>query len=260
MRTVLAYGGGVDSTAVLALVLAGEIARPDTVVFADPGAEFPETYPTVALARQRCEAAGIRFEIVRHPRETIVSWLARLGNVPVRPGAHHVCSLKFKGEVMQAWAERQFPGEPVNWLVGFEAGERRRTARFSPPPSAVHHASYPLAERGMCRADCAEVVRVYWGRPVHKSSCVFCPFMSACEIVALVGTPQWRMARAVERRFRETSPKKHQAWIDAGKPLHGKRAPAGMWRIDPWAEGARLFVARVDGRSLSTEEWEELAA
>jgi len=256
MVRILSYGGGVDSTAILALILAGEMPAPDAVLFADPGAEFPATYATVALARQRCQAAGIRFETVRHERDTIQTWLSRNGNLPVMPGGPHVCSLKFKGEVMQRWAEREFPGQAITWLIGIEADEEHRTKRFTPPREGPHRFSYPLKDAGLIRADCVEVLRRLWRAPVRKSCCVFCPFMTRPEIAALIDTDDWQTARDIEQLFRTTSARKHRAWLDAGRPMNGSRAPAGMWRKDAWAEGARLFAARHNGRQLSVDEWE----
>ena len=67
-----------------------------------------------------------------------------------------------------------------------------------------------------------------------------------------------RMHEAVLDGEGEEAARLAQAWLDAGKPLVGEkrpRAPKGMWRIDSWAAGARLFAKRVEGRQLSTGEW-----
>lgn len=256
MKTILAYGGGVDSTAILCLILTGEIEAPDAVVFADPGAEFSETYATVRLAERLCSAHGIDFETVRHERDTILSWLERNSNLPVMPGGPHVCSLKFKGEPMQKWAEATYPGEPITWLVGIEPEESRRAKRFTPPKGSTHLFRYPLIEQRITRTDCIQIIAEVWQAPVRKSSCFFCPFMCKAEIAALVGSPEWETAKTIENRFREASPEKHQRWIDAGKPMHGSRAPAGMWRKDAWQDGARLFSKSHNGKRLTIEEWE----
>ena len=41
---VLSYGGGINSTAILALVKLGKYPMPDRIIFCDTGAERPETY------------------------------------------------------------------------------------------------------------------------------------------------------------------------------------------------------------------------
>src|SRR3546814_3098637 len=57
---------------------------------------------------------------------------------------------------------------------------------------------------------------------VHKSSCVFCPFMSESEIhdLYLNHPDEWRLAVEIEDRFRQMSAVKHGAWMDAGRPLN----------------------------------------
>ena len=75
--TILSLGGGVDSTALLAIDLHRDEAadllgldradldrlypKLDQVVFSDTGAEFDETYDNIALARKKCMAAGLPF-------------------------------------------------------------------------------------------------------------------------------------------------------------------------------------------------------
>ena len=44
MKKILSYGGGVNSTAIIALALLGEVEMPDYIVFSDTGAEWPHTY------------------------------------------------------------------------------------------------------------------------------------------------------------------------------------------------------------------------
>ncbi|NKB55102.1 MAG: hypothetical protein GKS00_02095 [Alphaproteobacteria bacterium] len=279
---ILAFGGGVDSTALLAIDLDRRAARAalripawrlddafpplDAVVFADPGAEFPATYRNVEHAARRAAAAGLRFDVVAKENETIVDWLLRNGNVPVMPGGPHVCSLKFKGEVMQAWARRTYgPAAPIQWSVGIEATEDYRVARFTPARGGRQHFHYPLIALGLDRAGCRRVLEeLGWRIDVRKSSCVFCPFMKAHEIEALYHDhPEaWALARRIEANFRAASGRKHRAWLAAGRPRRGADgrgpAPPGMWSRDAWARGARLFAATYRGRRLSVEEWEAL--
>jgi|APSaa5957512535_1039671.scaffolds.fasta_scaffold00673_32 hypothetical protein len=278
-KTILAFGGGVDSTAILAAHLytatvanltgtsANEIrdaiGQIDHVVFADPGAEFAHTYTNVDTAIRQCGIASIPFSRVRKMDKdgnpmTIQQWLLGNGTVPVMPGGPHVCSLKFKGEPMQKWATKEYAGDDITWLVGIEANETQR-ARFQADPKSKHQFKHPLVDLGWTRETCEQIIAAVWPHAVKKSSCVFCPFMSQCEIEqAAQDDDAWAQVEEIERAFEATSAIKHQAWLDAGKPLVGEkrpRAPKGMWRIDSWAAGARLFAKRVEGRQLSTGEW-----
>lgn len=280
-RIGLAFGGGYDSTCILwihlnrdmAAILLGvsreelDAAFPpiEFVVFSDPGAEFKATYANIEVARQMCQDAGLRFEVVRKKGETIFEENVRRGTLPVMAGAHHTCSAKFKIKVMDEWAAEQFPGDHVSWVVGIEADEKHRVTRFQ--ASKDNDSIFPLVTLGINRAVLQDMVDAFWPSQVHKSSCVFCPFMSEGEIEDMIlnNPEEWSMAKALEKSFSEASAGKHQAWLDAGKPLVGTkrpRAPKGMWSKDSWAAGQRLFAKKVKingekGRQLSVEEWEQ---
>ena len=170
-----------------------------------------------------------------------------------------------------------FPAEKITYLIGIEANEGKRTAAFTKPKIDNAEYEYPLQDLGMTRQDCLDLLAEH-GVEVAKSSCVFCPFMSHDEIRAIRNDPEaWETIKLVERRFSEESPRKHQAWLDAGQPFIwtkkevktddstgakftpiGMRAPKGMWRKDAWGDGTRLFIRKHDGKQLSVAEWEHL--
>ena len=257
---ILSFGGGVDSSAILAYHLLEADLGIEHVVFADTGAESKATYANIEYFKSLCADAGLPFSIVAKDGENIVEWVTRLGIVPVMPGGSHVCSKKFKGDVIQKWVNQTFPNEQITYLIGIEANEGHRTARFTKPAGDTNEYEYPLVDMGMDRDACLALLEKH-NITVVKSSCVFCPFMSVEEIRDIRNNDQeaWDLIKTVEHRFSEESERKHQAWIDAGKPLNkGGRCNAGHWRKDSWAEGTRLFTKRVNGKQLSVEEWEAL--
>ena len=258
MKRVLSFGGGVDSSAILAYHLFEENLKIDHVVFADTGAESADTYRNVEFFRELCEHYDLPFTVVRKDGETLTEWVTRLGIVPVMAGGSHVCSKKFKGDVIQKWVRDAYPDEQITFLIGIEKNEGHRTARFTKPASDTNEYEYPLVDMGWDRAACVAYLDTR-EIEVGKSSCVYCPFMSEEEISEMRFDPEaWQTIKLVEQRFAEESSKKHQAWIDAGKPLNkGGRCNAGHWRKDPWAEGQRLFVRKKNGRQLSVDEWEQ---
>ena len=67
--TTLSYSGGVQSHALLEMVLRGHIPKPDgfIVINADPGMEDERSYLFVRAAKVRCEAAGIPFITAKGP-------------------------------------------------------------------------------------------------------------------------------------------------------------------------------------------------
>ncbi len=269
---ILSYGGGKDSTVLVAIdenrdesaaylgisreVLDAAFPQFDYAVFSDPGAEFSVTYQTV----QRVEAVlGSKFIRVRRNGETISEWCLRLGIVPVMAGGSHVCSKKFKGDVLAAWAKDAGMDSPT-WLIGIEADEGRRVKRFTAPKGDTATYRYPLVELGLNREMLDGLLTHLGWENVHKSSCVFCPFMSEAEITDMIlyHPKEWELVTEVEAAFRNASSVKNTAWLAAGSPLNaGGRAPKGMWRKDSWSEGARLFIRTIQGRKLSVQEWEQ---
>lgn len=273
MKTLLSYGAGKDSTALIAMDLerdraAAELGisraeldqalpRFDVALFADPGAEYDETYATLAKV---AELLGDRFVQVSRPGENIEEWITRLGTVPLMPGGPHVCSMKYKADPLQAYAKKAWPGEPVTWLLGIEANEGRRVKRFTPPKGDQATYRYPLIELGMDRAAVDAMLEALGWTGIRKSSCYFCPFLSVGELRDMYHNDpaKWAKCAEHEARFAEASTVKNQAWLDAGKPLNkGGRAPIGMWRVNSYQSGARLFARKIDGRQLSVNEWAE---
>ena len=258
MKTILSFGGGVDSSAILLTHLKIKDLGIEHVVFADTGAESEGTYKNIEYFKGLCEEAGLPFNIVRKEGENITQWITRLGIVPLMPGGSHVCSKKFKGDVIQKWINETYPDQAITYVIGIEADEGHRTARFTKPKGDQNEYVYPLVEMNMTRADCIKLLTDH-GLDVPKSSCIFCPFMTEGEIREIRKDQKaWDTIKLVEQRHEEESSRKHQAWLDAGKPLNkGGRCFAGHWRKDSWAEGSRLFVRPVNGKRLTVSEWEE---
>ena len=258
MINILSFGGGVDSSTLIAIDLNRDGAASllgitrnqldkafpsiDRVVFSDTGAESDATYDNIIKTRKILALSGKTLTVVKREGENITEWCLRLGIIPVMPGGSHVCSMKFKGEVMKKWAASENIESPT-WIIGIEADEKRR-ARFTKPKGDTHNYVYPLVELGITREKCLELLIALGWHTVTKSSCVFCPFKTENEILDMyLNDPTaWKLCEEIEEAFRLASIEKNQRWIDNGKPLNkGGRAPRGMWRKNSFEEGARLF-------------------
>jgi 3'-phosphoadenosine 5'-phosphosulfate sulfotransferase (PAPS reductase)/FAD synthetase len=279
-KHIIAFGGGVDSSALLAINLhrdrAAQIlgisraeldarfAPVDAVMFSDTGWERDATYANVDRFQAEYAPRWIPFYRVRRKGENIFEWSMRLGALPLMPGSHHICSLKFKMEVMHKEAVKRFPGHTFIWSVGIEANEDRRANKsFQDKNDSVHTSVHPLRALGMDRLACFHMLNKLGYGLVTKSSCVGCPFMQPEEMLELIKTePEaWASVKALEARVKETSAIKHQRFLDNGSVLVGTRRPharAGEWRRDSHKDGARLFARKHEGRQLSVEEWEAL--
>ena len=303
---ILSYGGGVDSSALLAMVLDRDRAAehlgitrekldealPPIVaaVFSDPGSEWPETYENIAYAEKRCAEIGLPLETVRHTinvylhRETgeelrytqwkkldkeakadyektprvykIFEWLMDGASFPVIPGGSgHICSMRFKGQVQQKWADETFGNHEVcakHWLLGIEAGEAGRSDRFTAnrrkndikgKKILGHTYGYPLMDLGMDRKECLEMLEVLgWdyrgdGSPVQKSSCMWCPFVKEWEVDRLVDANGRGLqeALAIEENFYQKD--KHAQWHADGEPVKSNGTCFAGHHRQPYATG-----------------------
>ena len=101
---VLAYGVGVDSTALLIELHARDEA-PDLVITADPGAEKPATYAYLEMMRQWMAERDIPFKVARYeprrfknypPYSTIAENCLTNATLPSASFGGRSCSLKWK--------------------------------------------------------------------------------------------------------------------------------------------------------------------
>ncbi|AOF98602.1 hypothetical protein BSY17_3957 (plasmid) [Sphingobium sp. RAC03] len=202
---VLAYGIGVDSTALL-IELAARGEAPDLVLSADTGSEKPETYEYQTMIAAWMRARGIRYEVVRYipqrfkhwpPYYSLLSNILTNATLPSISLGRHSCSLKWKvapqdaflkawKPAQQAWAR----GQKVVRLIGYDASpaDTRRYAHASTIANALFDCRYPLRDWGWTRDQCVERIEAE-GLPVPpKSSCFFCGAMRPDEVRAL---PTW---------------------------------------------------------------------
>lgn len=213
---VLAYGIGVDSTALLVeLEARGE--APDLVLSADPGAEKPETYEYQAMIAAWMRARGIPYEVVRYVPRRFKHWppyYSILANVltnatlPSISLGRHSCSLKWKvapqDAFLKQWAPAQAAwanGQKVIRLIGYDASpaDTRRYAHAAALDDPLFECRYPLREWNWTRDRCIARIEAA-GLPVPpKSSCFFCGAIRPDEVRAL---PVWclRLIVLIEAR------------------------------------------------------------
>lgn len=200
---VLAYGGGLDSWAMLLeRVEAGE--KPDAVVFCDVGdpdgidpAEWPGTYKHMReVVLPFCRRHRIPFhwlDTKRYPirggtagaARSLFAWMLARKQIPVT-GPKRICTIVAKVERFERWLDEHYPDQVVEVWVGFEAGEEARAEkdpnaggrRKLEPGQALRRNRFPLMAARMCRCRCAELCRRL-GQPIPpKSACVYCPYGS----------------------------------------------------------------------------------
>ncbi len=167
-KHVLSYGGGVNSTALMVILLREEYPL-DDVVFADTGAERPETYRYLRIAHSFLKNHGLKLQILKSKNGSLLDTCRKRKVIP---------------SMVWRWSTRDYKITPiyayyrslechVNQYVGIASDEiDRMKDSFSEYVTNV----YPLVDLAMSREDCVRVIREA-GLPIPtKSGCFFCPF------------------------------------------------------------------------------------
>ena len=194
---VLNVGMGQQSSALLIasaleLTINGfAFPRLDLAQFSDTGNEMRATYAALKVARAWCDARGVRFDVVR--KEETSLWDAQVqrvkgkrssvGAVPMYTTDEHGhtgkrpkhCSRDWKVRPLERHAKRVANGRHVELWIGYDRDEFIRRGRTMRLPDGWT-VRYPLAEAGMTRTDCRDLVYSHWGIDIVSSACVACPF------------------------------------------------------------------------------------
>ncbi|MGW3627606.1 hypothetical protein [Streptomyces sp. NPDC000880] len=218
--TVLSYGLGADSTAILLQFLSDPerygLARDLSdlvVVHAVTGDEWPDSLSYVdRLVLPLLRRAGVRLVQIarggpedaegvvilddsRTPRRIFAQGPWRLsdelraaGTVPQMASGRRTCSIKFKGWCLDQWAEAEFGTASFRRTIGYHAGELGRAEKDSDIQRQLNTAAgrticepyYPLIHAGMDRAAVEAYVLGRLGERVKKSYCAQCPFSGVC--------------------------------------------------------------------------------
>ena len=202
----VAYGGGVNSTALL-IEFARRKIIPGLIIFSDTGGERPETYLFVQRFSLWLQSQGLPAILTvkkghrkGYPDETLEQNCLRKAMLPSIAYGFKTCSEKFKIRAQEKFINR-FPathaifkaGGKVLKVIGYDAGE---PGRAKPYVHLRYDYCYPLVEWGFDREKCVAICTLAGFRP-SKSSCFFCPSMTKPEIVQLRDEHPDLLARAL---------------------------------------------------------------
>lgn len=169
MRPVLAYGGGVNSTALAILLI--EQGWRGIVAFCNTGAEWPETYWYVwKIFRPFLESNEVEFVLIGkeyrsrryRPPMPVAARLYKM--IPLARARW--CTSEYKIDPFRRWCKRHGFDFENDVMVAISADEAHRQ------PNKVR----PLVEWGISRDNCARIIADA-GLPIpRKSGCWMCPF------------------------------------------------------------------------------------
>ena len=164
MKTILSYGGGVNSTAIIALAILKEIPMPDYIVFSDTGCEYPFTYKYLDYMQDE----GIEIYCLTGGTKdmTLLDFCNEKKFIPSR--MNRWCTDYWKKTPVTRFAKSFDEHEMI---IGIDSGEAHRAEKRK-----VKNTRFPLIELGINRNKCKEIIRsVGWGVP-QKSGCFICPY------------------------------------------------------------------------------------
>ncbi len=196
---VVAYGAGVDSTALL-IGLRQRKVPVDVILFADTGSEKVETIAYLPIIGAWLEQNGmppvrrVKRSSPRAGDTSLHGECLRKSVLPSLAYGGHSCSLKWKVDPQWAFTRDYFRwdrrlqrwphGPTITKLIGYDAGpgDARRIANAVGKWPPGHLYRYPLKDWGWTREHC-EAVILAEGLPLPmKSACFMCPASKKDEV------------------------------------------------------------------------------
>ncbi len=239
--SVLSYGGGVQTIAILVLVAEGRLPAPKLAIMADTGRERSSTWRYLEqYALPLMQRLGIAFHRASHDLAT-VDLYAHNGDllIPAFTGAGKLptlCSNEWKRRVVrrQLRALGYGPENPVTEWLGMSLNEIHRMRHSDVQWVASH---WPLVfDVPLRRVDCLTAIERY-GLPIpRKSACWGCPHLDNAEWREIRDDDpdDWQRAIQLDIAIR-------QADNQGGVYLHRDRVPLTEAGIDGEATPLPLF-------------------
>jgi len=176
-------GGGVQSTAIAALIVQGRLPKPDLAVISDTERELSTTWAYMdAVTLPALASVGVTLHRVKKSKyATVDLYGGKDGNSLLIPAfttqgedigkLPGFCSNEWKLRVVQRWARKEHGVKAATLWIGISTDEQQRV--FMPLGKWEKH--YPLIDLNFSRADCIAIVEsVGWPEP-PRSSCWMCP-------------------------------------------------------------------------------------
>lgn len=207
---VIAYGVGLDSTAIL-VGLHQRGIRPDKILFGDVGAEKDQTYAYLNVINPWLESVGFPpVTIVRYVPKRFKNWppyytleenCLTNGTLPSISFGFSSCSQKWKQapqhKLMQqwqpaidCWAQNQKVVKAIGYDCSVRDKQRSKKAEklvctYKDANAEFYEYWYPLQDWGWDRERCAEEIQKVGLLVPMKSSCFMCLAMQPAEVAAL---------------------------------------------------------------------------
>lgn len=184
LKLQLSYGGGVNSTALLLLMI--EAGVDFEAVFINHGGDWPETYEYVEYINQKVYPITTLFPDVQG-FHTIYDYFWNYEMVPYR--RFRACTDKFKIRPLRKHAAGRLE------VIGIGADEAHRV-------KGAGRAIHPLVCLGFTRDDCKSLIKRHGLVIPPRSGCFFCPMQrkGRYKVLKLRHPDLFQQAMALEER------------------------------------------------------------
>ncbi len=180
-------GGGVQSSAIAALIVTGKLPKPDWAVLVNTGRERSHTFEYhESVVRPSLEAVGVRCVIIEKEQYATVDLTSKNGRNILIPAftnqsgetgkLTNYCSKEWKLRVKRRWLREIGVTACDTWL-GISLDEMRK--RVKADDTDWDRTIFPLIDLRMRRYHCElAVINIGWPKP-PRSACWMCP--NACD-------------------------------------------------------------------------------
>lgn len=184
MKKYLSFGGGVNSVAMILMLL--DQKDDFEAIFVDHGTDYPETYEYFNMFQNWLKTRGHKQITVLKPAIEIKKDGITFDNLydysfhykMVPTFMFRWCTDKFKIRVVNKYVEK-----PCFMYLGIDFGEIKR-AKISYNKNIENR--FPLIENEINRIECKEIIKKHGLTVPIKSGCYICPYQS---------TRQWEILR-----------------------------------------------------------------
>jgi hypothetical protein len=233
-KIVHSHGGGVQSNALVALIIQGVIPKPDFALIADTGRESSYTWSYLErYVQPAANAIGMKIHIVPHTFEgkgkyNYVDLFGGAEKKTLLIPAHSTingdtsmlrgfCSNEWKRDPVRRYL-REHGIKRADQYIGFSIDEMERCRTWV--EKAPWRQVYPLIKLRLSRGDCISIVeKMGWPTP-PRSACFMCPYHTDFEWNHMKINQPEDFARAVKFEQEIKKSKDEHVWLHkSAKPL-----------------------------------------
>lgn len=213
-KTVWSCGGGVQSTAIAALIYKGELPKPDYALMVDCGYDKSTTWDYVhGVLIPKMKEIGVDLQVIKTTDYSTNDLFDKSGYLRI-PAFTKIdskvikyktrCNNEFKVRPIQKWLREQGVKYCESWM-GISLDEARRAREST---KNWFELRYPLLELSLSRDDCLWLIgSLGWPKP-PRTSCYICPQQDDAAWIQLrKNSPEdWQKAVEIEKQIQSRMP------------------------------------------------------